>query len=155
MFKKVIAPIVISATLLAGVAVAGNAYASAPAATVPAAQHGPAGSAASGAHPLRSWLRAHRGQIRRAGVAISARTIGVTPEALVSELRSGTSIADVAGQHGVSAQTVVNALVSAADSRISQAVSNHRLESSLASKIEASLPGRLTRAVDHTFGQTR
>lgn len=151
MFKKVIAPIVIAATLLGGVAIAGNAYASAPAATVKAAQPTTATSSQPGTHPLRAWLRNHRRQLRRAGVAISARTIGVTPQALVTELRSGKSIADVAGQHGVSAQTVVNALVSAADSKINQAVADHKLSSTAATTIKAALPGRLTKAVDHTF----
>ena len=118
MFKKVIAPIIISATLLGGVAIAGNAYASAPATSAQAAPHSAAASTESGAQLLRAWLRAHRRQIRRAGVAISARTIGVTPQDLVTELRSGKSIADVAAEHDVSAQTVVDALVAAADSKI-------------------------------------
>ena len=151
MFKKVIAPIVISATLLGGVAVAGNAYASAPAATAAAAPQGTAATKQPGAHPLRAWLRAHRRQIRRAGVAISAKAIGVTPQDLVTELRSGKSIADVAGEHQVSAQTVVDALVAAADSKITQAVSDHKLDSTRAAKIEAALPARVTKAVDHTF----
>ena len=157
MFKKVIAPIIISVTLLGGMAVAGNAYASAPAASAKAAQpnaaqHGTAASTQPGAHhPLRAWLRAHRRQIRRAGVAISAQAIGVTPQDLVTELRSGKSIADVAGQHQVSAQTVVDALVTAADGTIAKAVSDHKLDSTLAAKIEAALPARMTKAVDHTF----
>ncbi len=151
MFKKVIAPIIISATLLGGVAIAGNAYASAAAATAKAAPHSTAASTHPGAHALRAWLRAHRRQIRRAGVAISAQTIGLTPQDLVTELRSGTSIADVAAEHNVGAQTVVDALVSAADSKITTAVSDHKLSSTVAAKIEAALPGRVTKAVDHTF----
>jgi len=149
--KKVIAPIIISATLLGGVAVAGNAYASAPAATAGAAPHSTAASTQPGAHPLRAWLRAHRREIRRAGVAISAQTIGVTPQDLVTELRSGKSIGGVAGEHNVSAQTVVDALVAAADSKITTAVSEHKLSSTAAAKIEAALPARVTKAVDHTF----
>ena len=46
----------------------------------------------------------------------------MTPQALRAELKSGKSVADVAGEHGVSAQTVVNALVGAADARIDKAV---------------------------------
>jgi hypothetical protein len=151
-FKKVIAPIIISATLLGGVAIAGNAYASAPAATAQGAAHSTAASTQPGAHhPLRAWLRAHRRQIRRAGVAISAQTIGVTPQDLATELRSGKSIADVADEHNVSAQKVVNALVAAADSTITTAVSDHKLDSTRAAKIEAAVPAWVTKAVDHTF----
>lgn len=153
MFKRVIAPIVISVTLMGGVATAGVAYASAPASapTAATAQPSTATSARPGSHLLRAWLRAHRRQIRRAGVTISARAIGVTSQDLVTELRSGKSIADVAGEHGVSAQTVVNDLVSAADGKITEAVSNHKLDSTVAAKLKASLPARFTKAVDHRF----
>ncbi len=143
MLRKVIAPVVIGGVLLGGIAAGGTAFASTPAAvTAPAT---------AGKSAVRTWVRAHRREIRRDGVAISAKTIGVTPKALVSELRSGKSIADVAGEHGISAQTVVNALNSAADARITQAVSANKLTSTEAAKIEAALPAYLTKAVNHTF----
>jgi hypothetical protein len=96
-------------------------------------------------------LRAHRKGIREEVVAISSKTIGVTPQDLVSELKSGKSIADVAAEHSVSAQTVVNALVAAGDAKISQAVTDHKISSTEASKIEAALPGLATKVVNHTF----
>jgi transposase-like protein len=144
--KKLIAPLVIGGVLLGGVASAGVAAAATPAATASAAAPTHAGK-----HALRAWLRAHRRELRRDGIAISAKTIGVTPKALVAELRSGQSIAAVAGAHGVSAQTVVNALSSAADTKIGQAVTDHKLTSAQAATIEAALPGYLTKAVNHTF----
>ena len=139
--KKVIASCVIAGTLVGGVAAGTAAYASSPSAPVAATAH-------TGSHPLRAWVLAHRRELRRDGVAISAKTIGISPQALVTELRSGKSIADVAGQHGVSAQTVVNALDSAADAKINQAVTNHKLTEAQAKTIEARLPARLTKAVD-------
>jgi hypothetical protein len=148
MLKKLIAPFVIGGVLLGGVAWAGVAGAAAPAATASASA---APVAHTGKHALRAWLRTHRRELRREGVAISAKTIGVTPKALVAELKSGQSIAEVAAAHGVSTQTVVNALSSAADAKISQAVTDHKLTSTQAAKIEAALPSYLTKAVNHIF----
>ena len=145
MLKKTLASIVIGGVLLGGAATGATAYAGTPAsatATVPAS---------TGNQQLRSWVRDHRRQIRKTVVAISAKAIGVTPAALVTELRSGKSIATVAGEHSVSAQTVVNALTSAADAKITQAVADHKLTSVQASKIEAALPARLAKLVNHTF----
>ena len=144
MLKKIIAAIVVGGALLVGVASTGTASATTP--TVAVSATAPAGS-----HPLAAWLRTHRRQIRRAGIAISAKTIGVTPKELVTELRSGKSIAGVAGEHGVSAQTVIDAIVSAADTRVNQAVANNKLTSAEANKIESALPGYVAKAVNRTF----
>jgi hypothetical protein len=142
--KKFIAPILAGGVLLGAVAATGTAYAAAPAASVAAPAH-------AGKSAVRAWLRAHRREIRRDGVAISAKTIGVTPKALVGELRSGKSIADVAGEHGVSAASVVIALTSAADAQINKLVASNKLTSAEAKKIETALPSYLTKAVNHTF----
>jgi short-subunit dehydrogenase len=142
--KKFIAPILAGGVLLGAVAATGTAYAAAPTASAAAPAH-------AGKSAVRTWLRAHRREIRRDGVAISAKTIGVTPTTLVSELRSGKSIADVAGEHGVSAASVVGALTSAADARINKLVASKKLTSAEATKIEAALPSYLTKAVNHTF----
>jgi hypothetical protein len=104
-------------------------------------------------HPLRAWLRAHRKAVARDTVQISARTIGVTPKALVSTLRSGQSIAAVAQTHDVDPQTVVSALVQTADTKVNGAVTNGKLTSAQATKIEAALPGAVTKIVDHVFAQ--
>src|ERR1700722_9445678 len=151
MMKKVIAPVVIAGALLGGLAVAGAASASTSASTSTPASTVAATSSTTnqaGKPHLRAWLRAHRREIRRDGVAISAKTIGVTPQALVAELRTGKSVAEVAGEHNVSAQTVVNALENAADARINTAVTDHKLSQAQAQKIEAVLPKYLTKAVD-------
>jgi hypothetical protein len=147
MLKKAIAPIVIAGALLGAAASAGTAYA-APTSTASASA---SASAKASGHPLRAWLRAHKKAIRKDVVAISSKTIGVTPQDLVSELRSGKSIAGVAAEHNVSAQTVENALVGAADAKINQAVTNHKLTSAQASQIEAALPGLASKVVNRTF----
>jgi hypothetical protein len=143
--KRIVTPVAIGGVLLIGATSAGlasPAYASTPAATTPVQ---------SAHHGVGTWLRSHRRQIAHAVVAISAKTIGVSDQSLVTDLRSGTSIADVASEHGVSAQTVVNALVNAADSALGEAVTNHKLTSAQATKIEAALPGRVTTLVNRVF----
>jgi hypothetical protein len=145
-FTKFVAPAVVAGLLLGGgvAATAGTASAAAPAPATAAATTGTH-------HAVKVWLRAHRRQLRKAGLAISAKAIGVTPAALRTELTSGKSVAEVAGEHGVSAQTVVNALISAADTRIGQAVTAGTLTSTEAAAIKAALPARLTKAVNHVF----
>jgi hypothetical protein len=143
MLKKTIASLVVGGALLGGVASAGTAYAAAPTTTATA-------SASTAGHPLRTWLKAHRKEIRKAGVDLSAKTIGITPKALVTELRTGKSVAQVAAEHGVSAQTVVNALVGAVDGKVDQAVTSGKLTAAEAAKIKAALPGYITKAVNRT-----
>jgi hypothetical protein len=142
--KKFIAPVVIGGALLGGIASAGVANAATPAAATAAPSQ-------TGKGQLKAWVRSHRRELRKAGIAISAKTIGITPQALVADLKAGNSIAGVATQHNVSPQTVVDAVVRAADGRINQAATAGKLTSTQANKIEALLPARVTKVVNHTF----
>jgi hypothetical protein len=147
MFKKLIAPVVLSGALLGSLAVGGVAYAAAPAstttatATAPAAHHADKGK-------LRAWLKAHRKEIRAHVVTISAATIGVTPRALVAELKTGKSIAQVATGHHVDPSTVVTALSVAADAVVAHAVADHKLTPAQGARIDALLPARIAKIVD-------
>jgi hypothetical protein len=97
------------------------------------------------------WVENHRQAIRHAVVRISAKDIGVTPQALVMELQSGKSIAQVAGEHGVSTAPLQTDLVNAADSRVNLLVGNGKLTSTQASEIEARIPALVTQIVNRTF----
>ena len=139
-----IAPVALGGALLAGVAIlgfAGAVYASPPAVTATGPGH----------DALGTWLGSHRHMIRHVVVTDSAATIGVTRQDLVSELRSGRSIADVAAEHDVSVQRVITTLVSAAGAQVRRAVSAHALDSTRAAKIRAALPGRVATLVDHAL----
>jgi hypothetical protein len=152
--KKIVAPIAIAGVLLGGALSAGTASASTPttaAAATPTTAAASVVPSTTGRQLARAWLRAHRRRLRREGAAVSAKAIGVTTKDLVTELRTGKSVADVAGEHGVSVQTVVNALVAAGDARVDKAVANHKLTSVQASTIKAKLPALATQAVDHVF----
>ena len=148
MLKKVAVPLVIGGALLVGGLSVGTAYASSspstPGASAPASVTAPAHT---GQLHLRAWLRDHRRQIRRQTVIVSAKTIGVTPKALVAELRSGKSIAEVASEHNVRAQAVTSALTGAATAKINQAVSEGKLTASEGQKIESLLPHYIGKAV--------
>ena len=145
MNKRFVAPVALAGALLAGAATVGGsttAYAATPKVAIPVTGLNPA---------VTKWVRAHRAKIEKAVVSISATTIGDTPKELVKELRSGKSIAEVAGEHSSTGQAVATALVTAADSRINQAVTAKKLSSTEASTIEAALPGYVTTLVNHTF----
>ncbi len=147
MLKKFVVPVAVAGVLLGGALSAGTASATTPTTAASAA----AVPATKGHLDARAWLRAHRRRLRREGVVISAKTIGVTPKDLVTELRTGKSVADVAGEHGVSAQTVVNALVTAADARVDKAVTSNKVTSAQATTIKAKLPTVVSKAVNHVF----
>jgi transposase-like protein len=89
-----------------------------------------------------------RHRVRRGAFAVSAKTIGVTPEVLRQALVSGQSVADVATAHSVDPATVVSALVTAGDARIDKAVANHHLDAARAAKLKARLPQLAQRFVD-------
>lgn len=143
MLKKLIAPVVVSGALIGSLAVGGTAFAATP---TPTAVTAPATHVTA-----HTWVKNHRKAIRRAVVTVSATTIGITPKALVAELRTGKSIALVATEHGVSTSTVEAAMLTAAEGKVSQAVTAGKLTQAQADKIDAALPGRIATLVNHVF----
>jgi hypothetical protein len=151
--KKVLAPLVLVGVLGGGALTAGTAWAATPPTASPSPTVAAATPTATGHQAPRAWLRGHRRRLRREGAALSAKTIGITTKQLVTELRTGKSVAQVAGEHGVSTETVVNALVSGADTRVDKAVANKTLTTAQASAIKAKLPTVANKAVNHVFPQ--
>ena len=149
--KKRLATVTVGLALsgIAGVGVA-TAFAPPAGAATPSAASSPSTTIAR--HPAHAWLRAHRRAIAREVVQVSAKTIGIAPSTLVSALHAGQSIAQVAQAHGVDVQSVIGALVQAADTRVGQAVAGHKLTQAQGAKIEAALPAAFTKVVDHVHG---
>jgi hypothetical protein len=147
MLKKLIAPAIAGGILVGSLAMGGAAYAATPAPTTAPAAH----AAVKPAKPVHHWLRAHRKALRKAGIAISASTIGITPKALVAELKSGKSIAQVATEHNVTSDTVVGSVTKAADAKVAQLVTAHKLTQAQGGKIDAVLSARITKLVNHVF----
>lgn len=93
-------------------------------------------------------LRRHK--IVAGAIDVSAKTIGVSPQALRQAIVSGQSVSQVATGHGVDPKTVVAALVTAGDARIDRAVANHHLDAARAAALKARLPQMAQRFVDFT-----
>ena len=104
-------------------------------------------------HGLATWLRDHRHAVRAAVVSTSATAIGVTPQDLVTELKGGSSIAQVAAAHNVSSQTVVDSLVKVGDAKVASVASAGKISAARAQAIEARLPTAAAKVVAHVFGQ--
>jgi uncharacterized membrane protein len=145
MLKKLIAPVVVSGAFIGSLALGGAAYAATPA-TAPAAQ-----TTKAGAGHAHQWLKTHRKSLRHEGLAISATTIGITPQALRADLKAGASIATVAAAHGSSAAAVESALTTAVDGAVTRAETAGTLTSAQSSAIQAKVPARIDKLVQHVF----
>jgi len=73
-------------------------------------------------------------------VAAAARTIGVSAADLQAQQATGRSMADVASDHAVSTQAVVDAVVTDASARLDQAVAGGRLPARRAERGRGRLP---------------
>jgi transposase-like protein len=69
----------------------------------------------------------------------TAKTIGIKPLELAKELRAGKTIAEVATEHGVQPQTVIDALKTAATAKIEKAKAAGKITPERAAKLEARL----------------
>lgn len=85
-----------------------------------------------------------------AGFKVAAETIGVSAKDLLAAVKGGSSIATVAQQHGVEPQAVVDAVVTAAGTKLDAAVANGRLDADRAATIKGQLTERVTNAVNRT-----
>jgi hypothetical protein len=86
---------------------------------------------------------------KRAVIVRAAATyIGITPRALVAELRSGKSLAQVATASGRSVAGLKQALLAAVDARLSRAVAAGRITAEQKSRLVARFESRLDRLVN-------
>jgi transposase-like protein len=92
--------------------------------------------------------RGHGG-IRVAGQTAAA-TIGVSPEELRSQIRSGKTVAQVATDHGVDPNTVVNAVVAALTQQIDQKAAAGTIDANRAAQAKQKLPNAASRFVNET-----
>jgi ribosomal protein S20 len=83
-----------------------------------------------------------------AGLTAAATALGVTEDELRTELRSGSSLADVAAAKGVDVQAVIDAIVAEATAAIDQAVTDGRLTADEAAEKKAELSERVTAMVN-------
>lgn len=84
--------------------------------------------------------------------SVAARAIGISEADLLTALRGGSSIAQVARQHGVDVSKVVDALVADAQGELAAAVKDGRITQAQADQAKAGLVGRVTAQVNAPGG---
>lgn len=110
----------------------------------------PAASLAGAADAPRPKAPAHaqvRGHRLAKGIAVAAAAIGVEPKELRDALAGGKSVADVARAHHVDPKTVIDAILSAADKKIDEAVANGRIDQTRAATIKTRVQDRVAKLV--------
>ncbi len=107
----------------------------------PSFEHGPGGLA---------FGFGFRGGVRSDSIGAAAKALGITTKELLTDLGNGKSIADVAKAKNVDVNTVIDALVSDAKSKVDAAVKAGDLTQDQASKVEADLKARITDLVNNT-----
>ena len=86
----------------------------------------------------------------RAGLSAAAKAIGVSESDLLSALRSGQSIAQVAESKGVEVQKVIDAIVAEAKTKLAAEVETGDLTQAEADERAARLTARVTGMVERT-----
>ena len=89
------------------------------------------------------------------GLETAADALGITEDELRTALRDGQTIAEVATDQGVDLQSVIDALVAQANTRLDEAVANGRIDAARADEIRANLPDRITAFVNGEFREGR
>ncbi|MGZ4682690.1 MAG: hypothetical protein ACXV8G_09535, partial [Acidimicrobiales bacterium] len=94
--------------------------------------------------------RPHLGKKLVEGIA---NDLNMAPKDLMTELRSGKSIANVATDKGVDPQKVIDDVVGAIDGKIDQRVAGKKLDQDRADAMKQNLPQRVTDFVNRVWGQ--
>jgi membrane peptidoglycan carboxypeptidase len=82
------------------------------------------------------------------GLEVAATALGIDSDALRAELQSGKTIAEVASDHGVDVQTVIDAIVADLQSHLADAVTNGRMTQAEADKHAADASEHATALVN-------
>jgi uncharacterized protein YidB (DUF937 family) len=139
--KKLVATVALAGAITAGTA--GAAFAADGSGTAPA---DPSAQTAKG-HP------GIRREVRRAAVKVITDTLGVSRADLRAALQSGQTISEYATSLGKDPQTVTDALVNAANTKIDQLVADGKLPQDRADTIKGKVPARVDKIMNRQFGQ--
>ena len=102
------------------------------------------------AHHQRAFVHGIRLRTHRLGPLASY--LGITPQELRSELRSGKSLAQIATAHGKTVDGLVGAITQKAKERLDKAVANGKLTRERADQILARLTDAVEQAVQRVHG---
>ena len=84
-----------------------------------------------------------------------ASALKLTPAELMTQLRSGKSLAEIAQAQGVSTDTLISTMVTAAEKQLATAVQNKRITQAQADTIKSTLTQRMTDLVNGTLPKMR
>lgn len=96
-----------------------------------------------------------RKKIRRGAGALIATTIGITRAELRQELHAGKTIAAIATENGVQPQAVIDALKSAATTKIDVAVAADKITPERAAKVKSKLETAIPNLVNNWHPKAR
>jgi uncharacterized protein (DUF433 family) len=88
-------------------------------------------------HPRAAMRTELRKQLSSEAVRVAAKSIGITPQQLMTDVKGGKTVAQVATDNHKNPQDVVNALVTAIDTRIDKTKLPDDLKASLKEKVPA------------------
>ncbi len=91
--------------------------------------------------------------VLRDTLSTAAKAIGISADQLRTEMRQGTSIADVAKAHGVDPAKVTDALTAEANRLLDKAVADGKLSAEQATKVRARLADMVEMAVNGSPGR--
>ena len=104
----------------------------------------------AGASSVSSIKPSARSAVLHQSVGIAAVVIGVSPQALIAEVKGGKSIAQVAAEHGVDLQLVVDQITHIADQIIDAAVRFGFITPEQATTLKAKLDAFVVRLMAHS-----
>lgn len=100
--------------------------------------------------PERGEGHGRRGRLGHFDGEVAAQALGLTPDELREQLRSGKSLAEIATDQGVDRQTLIDTLVASATQKVNEAVENGKITQERADEIIANLPERIAKLIDRT-----
>lgn len=107
------------------------------------------------AETLREERQDNRRERRQEMETTAAAALGVSSADLRAELKAGKTIAQVAQEKGVPVQTVIDAMVAAANKDIDQAVTDGKLDAAQAATRKQQVAERITHVVNDGPGGRR
>ncbi len=99
--------------------------------------------------------RGGRGGMPGENLAAAAKALGLTETELRAELKDGKSLAAIAKAEGVSTDTLVKALVAAAEAKLDAAVKADKITQEQADKRKETLTERITESINNVRPERR
>lgn len=98
-------------------------------------------------HKMGGWMGGPENSL----ISVAAEQLGLTVEDLLAELQDGKTIADVAGQHGVGAQTIADGFITIRTEKLDEAVAEGRITQEQADEMLAHMTEEVADHLNEPF----